>query len=65
MTIKVGDKVNYHSLIGGPVTSTGHEVTDIEEQPNNYGSDVAWVTNKRGCVAVAALSLYNPKPKLN
>lgn len=54
---KEGDKVNYHELIGGPVTSTGHEITDIEMKPNNFGSDVAWVTGKRGCVALDALTM--------
>lgn len=53
---KEGESVNYHSLIGGEVTSSGHVITDIEEEPNNYGSAVAWITGKRGCVAVEALS---------
>lgn len=52
----VGDSVNYHSYIGGTVTSGPHEVIAIELQPNNYGTDVAWITGKAGCVALAALS---------
>lgn len=54
--MEIGDKVNYHSCIGGPVTSEGHEITHIESEPNNYGCDVAWISNKSGCVALEALS---------
>jgi len=53
---KVGELVNYHSIIGGPVTSGGHKIKHIEEEPNNYGCDVAWITDKSGCVAMDALS---------
>lgn len=60
--LKEGDIVNYHRLIGGKVTSTGHEITDIELKPNNYGEDVAWITNKRGCVSMKALSKECNKP---
>ena len=52
----IGDKVNYHSIIGGPVTSTGHVIKLIEHEPNNFGCDVAWITDKSGCVALEALS---------
>jgi len=55
-SIKVGDRVAYHSIVGGPVTSTGHSVYAIERTPNNYGCDVAWITGKAGCVALAALT---------
>lgn len=55
-SFKKGDKVNYHSIIGGPVTSTGHEIKTIQLEPNNFSSDVAWVTGKSGCVALEALS---------
>ncbi|MBT3488327.1 MAG: hypothetical protein HOI61_00860 [Gammaproteobacteria bacterium] len=48
--------MNYHSVIGGPVTSTGHEIRTIEKMPNNYGSDVAWITGKSGCVDLDSLS---------
>lgn len=54
---EVGDKVNYHSIIGEEITSTGHEVIAIERTPNNYGGDVAWITNKRGCVHTKALTM--------
>lgn len=53
---KEGDKVNYHSFIGGPVSSTGHEIKQIQLQPNNFGEDVAWITGKSGCVSLEALS---------
>lgn len=55
---KVGDKVNYHSIIGHGVTSEGHEITAIDDEPNNnFGGPVAWLTNKSGCVSFDALSL--------
>lgn len=53
---KIGDKVNYHVFIGGPIVSTDHEIKSIELQPNNYGEDVAWITNKSSCVSLGALS---------
>lgn len=56
MTFKIGNTVNYHSIIGGTVTSEGHEITDIIMSPNDFGCDVAWITKKRGCVALEALS---------
>ena len=55
--MKEGDEVNYHSIIGGEITSTGHKIKYIELAPNNYSSDVAWITGKSGCVAMRALSL--------
>lgn len=51
-----GDLVAYHSIIGGPITSIGHTVQSIELMPNNYGTNVAWITGKTGCVSIAALS---------
>jgi hypothetical protein len=57
--IKVGDVVDYHSVMDEPATSFGHEVTHILEVPNNFGYDVAWITGKSGCVCVEALSLQN------
>lgn len=53
--LKVGDAVDYCSVIGGPVTSSGHVIEAIEKQPNNYGTAVAWVSGKSGCVALSAL----------
>lgn len=51
--MKIGDKVNYHSRINGPVTSTDHEITDMQEM---CGTMCVWITNKPGCVCVDALS---------
>lgn len=57
--IKTGSKVNYHSIIGGPITSSGHVVKQINKMPNNFGGDVAWITEICGCVALSALSIDN------
>jgi hypothetical protein len=51
--IRVGDIVNYHSIIGGKVTSSGHKVTAIEKR---YGQWLAWITGKPACVSIKALS---------
>ena len=53
---KVNDLVNFHETCGGEVTSTGHVITNIHLMPNNFGVDVAWITNKSGCVSLQALS---------
>jgi len=53
----VGNKVNYHLFIGGPVKSTNHTIKSIELEPNNYGADVAWISGKSGCVDLEALSI--------
>lgn len=50
----VGDEVNYHSRIGGPVTTTGHRIREIGVL---NGKTVAWISGKSGCVAIEALSL--------
>lgn len=54
---RIGDTVNFHALVGGPATSAGHIITNIHLAPNDFGVDVAWITNKSGCVALAALSM--------
>ena len=54
--IKVGDTVDYHSVIGREVTSAGHRVTALYPKPNNFGCDCATITGKAGVVAVAALT---------
>jgi len=51
---EVGDKVDYHCIIGGDITSTGHEVKSIGEM---CGSKVAWITDKSGCVDIKALTM--------
>lgn len=57
MKIQVGDKVNYHSIIDGEITSRGHVVKVIYPTPNNFGCDVAMITGKSGVVSVDALTL--------
>jgi hypothetical protein len=58
--LKPGMLVNYHGIIGGDITSTSHKIKSIEFEPNNYQQDVAWITGKSGCVALAALSAMRP-----
>lgn len=53
--LRVGDWVNYHAVIGGPITTTGHKIRAIEVLG---GRTVAWITGKAGCVAIEALSRY-------
>ena len=55
--LKVGDKVDYSSVIGMGITSRNHEIIQLKNQPNNFGCDVAWLTDKSGCVDVEHLSL--------
>ena len=55
--IEINDRVDYHSIIGGPITSKDHTVQVIELEPNNYGTDVAWISGKSGCVSMEALSI--------
>ena len=54
--IKKGDTVDYHSVIGSEITSTGHTVLELYPMPNNFGRDCASLSGKRGVVAVAALT---------
>jgi len=51
---RTGDCVDYHSIIGGPITSRDHVVQEVGSIPSC--SAVAWISNKRGCVSVDALS---------
>lgn len=55
--LEIGQKVNFHSIIGGKATSFNHKVIAIELEPNNFGCSVAWITGKSGCVAIEALSI--------
>ena len=54
--IKVGDTVDYHSVIGREITSTGHTVIGVYPKPNNFGCDCATISGKTGVVAIAALT---------
>ena len=55
--MKVGDIVEYHEIMGGKVTSKNHTIKTILRKPNNFGCDVAWITNKSGCVDLKSLTL--------
>jgi hypothetical protein len=55
--LKLGDKVNYHSIVGGEITSRDHKIKIIDMEPNNFGCDVAWISNKSGCVSLEHLTL--------
>lgn len=55
--MKVGDVVDYHGIIGGPVTSEAHTVQALYPRPNNFGCDCAMISKKAGVVALAALTL--------
>jgi hypothetical protein len=50
----IGDTVDYHGIIDGPVTSMGHEISHLDILPS--GEAVAWITKKAGCVSLKALS---------
>ena len=52
----VDDVVDYHSVVGGEITSKGHTIIDIVPTPNAYGRYVALLTGHRGVVALDALS---------
>jgi len=56
ITLQEGDKVNYHAIEDGEITSSDHVIQTIQYEPNNYGCDVAWITRKSGCVAMSHLS---------
>lgn len=51
---RAGDVVDYHSIIGGPISSHGHTVTSVGELPS--GSAVAWISGKAACVSVDSLT---------
>ncbi len=56
--IRIGMLVNYHSIIGGPVTSTGHKVTKLQILLD--GRRFVWISRKCACVAWASLSPSEP-----
>lgn len=55
-TIRKGDKVDYHSIIGGPVTLAGATVTEDPYQMAS-GHWVTFISGKSGCVSLDALTL--------
>lgn len=50
----IGDRVNYHSVIGGPPTAQ-YTIRDRGYIPS-ADRPVYWLAGKAGCVAEAALS---------
>ena len=54
---KVGDMVNYHPVVGGPISSMDHEIKAIMTQPNRSGDSIAWITRKPDFVGLDSLSL--------
>ena len=54
--INEGDIVDYHSVIGGPITSNGHKVLATLPTPNNYGMNCAMITGKSGVVNMDSLT---------
>ena len=52
---KVGDLVDYHSVIGGPVTQAGLIVREPVQLLGGH-SWVVWLAGKAGCVFVEALT---------
>lgn len=55
----VGDTVDFHSLINGPVTSENHTITSLEIRGDKrFGGEypVAFITNHPGFVVLDALS---------
>ena len=54
---EIGDRVDFHSVIGGDITSKDHKIKSIKLEPNGFGCDVAWISGKASCVALEALSI--------
>lgn len=52
---KVGDRVDFSSFIGGPITSRFHTIVSFGRLDN--GMRIAFVTGHPGLVAVEALTL--------
>lgn len=57
--LKEGVLVDYHSIVGGPVTQSAMRVRYVGILGN---SAVAWLENKVGCVYVDSLSLSKDNP---
>lgn len=51
---KIGDKVDYHSVIGGEITSTNHTIENLWQL--GHGQWVAKLSDKVGGVSLEALS---------
>lgn len=66
---KIGDIVDYHEIIGGPITSKGHQITHLEtflsihpwlDVATSEGTKtkiyVAFLSDKQGCVSIDSIS---------
>lgn len=68
---RIGGLVDYHEIIGGPVTSTGHRITHLETWSGRGNTEiyVAFLQDKRGCVSIDSIThtpLYSidiPEPE--
>ena len=54
--IKIGDMVDYHSVVGGEITSKHHIVTSIMEATSTFRHDLASITGKSGSVRIQMLT---------
>lgn len=57
--MNVGDPVNYHKEIGGPVSSRGHIIEQIDELAN--GAKLIWISGRNMCVN--AFQISTPKAR--
>lgn len=55
MGFNVGDTVNYHDIINGPVSSSGHKILSFHIL--GHGECVAKLSDKRGVVSLKALTI--------
>lgn len=54
---QVGDVVDYHALLDGPITIRSAKVVHVQTLPSiGTPRRVAWIEGKAGCVAVEALT---------
>jgi hypothetical protein len=55
----IGDKVDFHSIVNGPVTSENHEITELEIRGDKrFGGQfaVAFISDHSGFVSIESLS---------
>jgi len=54
--------VDYHSIIGGPVTQAGLSIESGPRQLGRGGPWVVWLKDKSGCVSIEAITRAAPSP---
>jgi hypothetical protein len=52
--MKPGDTVNYHATIGGPVSSRGHTIEQVDTLVS--GLKLIWISGKKMCVSAFQIS---------